>query len=534
MDDQQLHMDAVSALTSLQASVSGSSGGGGGVPPRTSASHGGTTAATNTTSGINMPPYVSCATTVAATGLPSVMGHSMVQRHYSEDYTVPPQSSSSSSYFGVGGKPEDHAVGNGAFHHSFPTTASMYGTTSSSSLNGSTAALLQGVLPPFAQQLPGVSVVQLPNLHLPIVPTSMPLSRQGSSSSSMVSSQERAHYASLGQEVPSSSVTTMYHPLHPNDRPKVAARTHQPILVPPPPITTPPGETAVSHRVAHPVPERNPTTLHRLTSVVPVTEQYVGQIYHPPHPSERNPKSMHDHNDDDDDEGEEDEGENDRALNYLTPVTAAGAQGDNDDDEMEGTAPIIETIVPKPRGKPEAAARALAAAKLEEHRQQDTCLDDDDEDDDDDHDHVVQAVAMGVPKKATARSNAKKSSPKKAAPSRKKHPASTTATVLSSSVLEEANAITVVGSNHSHDNNHGMEYPTTKREFLLGEVAPDMTDAEYHSLQEMMIQFCRVPLLSEFSRPVAMLHPEVTTTILFRIIYMSVHVVSLTHLFWFG
>ena len=79
-----------------------------------------------------------------------------------------------------------------------------------------------------------------------------------------------------------------------------------------------------------------------------------------------------------------------------------------------------------------------------------------------------------------------------------------------------------------------MEYSTTKREFLLGEVAPDMTDAEYHSLQEMMIQFCRVPLLSEFSRPVAMLHPEVTTTISLRIIYMSVHVVSLTHLFWFG
>ena len=39
--------------------------------------------------------------------------------------------------------------------------------------------------------------------------------------------------------------------------------------------------------------------------------------------------------------------------------------------------------------------------------------------------------------------------------------------------------------------------------------APDITDAEYENAEELMIQFCRVPLLAEFSRPVSLLHPEV-------------------------
>lgn len=37
-----------------------------------------------------------------------------------------------------------------------------------------------------------------------------------------------------------------------------------------------------------------------------------------------------------------------------------------------------------------------------------------------------------------------------------------------------------------------------------------ITDAQYENLDSMMVQFCRVPLLAEFSRPVALLHPEVS------------------------
>lgn len=38
-------------------------------------------------------------------------------------------------------------------------------------------------------------------------------------------------------------------------------------------------------------------------------------------------------------------------------------------------------------------------------------------------------------------------------------------------------------------------------------VAP-ITDAEYQNVKALMHQFCKVPLLAEFSRPVALLHPE--------------------------
>lgn len=51
---------------------------------------------------------------------------------------------------------------------------------------------------------------------------------------------------------------------------------------------------------------------------------------------------------------------------------------------------------------------------------------------------------------------------------------------------------------------------------LKNPAAPTMDDsvqpitvAEYENLQALMVQFCRVPLLAEFSRPVSLLHPEV-------------------------
>ena len=43
----------------------------------------------------------------------------------------------------------------------------------------------------------------------------------------------------------------------------------------------------------------------------------------------------------------------------------------------------------------------------------------------------------------------------------------------------------------------------------MDDPAPKIKDAEYENLEALMIQFCRVPLLAEFSRPVSLLHPEV-------------------------
>ena len=39
--------------------------------------------------------------------------------------------------------------------------------------------------------------------------------------------------------------------------------------------------------------------------------------------------------------------------------------------------------------------------------------------------------------------------------------------------------------------------------------APPITDAQYENVEALMNEFCRVPFLAEFSRPVSLLHPEV-------------------------
>jgi hypothetical protein len=44
----------------------------------------------------------------------------------------------------------------------------------------------------------------------------------------------------------------------------------------------------------------------------------------------------------------------------------------------------------------------------------------------------------------------------------------------------------------------------------LRETVPEITEDEYVNLDLLMDQFCKVPLLAEFSRPVSLLHPELT------------------------
>jgi hypothetical protein len=45
----------------------------------------------------------------------------------------------------------------------------------------------------------------------------------------------------------------------------------------------------------------------------------------------------------------------------------------------------------------------------------------------------------------------------------------------------------------------------------LDDRVPDITDTEYDNVQALMTEFCRVPFLAEFSRPVSLLHPEIIT-----------------------
>lgn len=45
----------------------------------------------------------------------------------------------------------------------------------------------------------------------------------------------------------------------------------------------------------------------------------------------------------------------------------------------------------------------------------------------------------------------------------------------------------------------------------IDDAVPDITDAEYENVQTLMTEFCKVPFLAEFSRPVSLLHPEMVT-----------------------
>ena len=189
--------------------------------------------------------------------------------------------------------------------------------------------------------------------------------------------------------------------------------------------------------------------------------------------------------------------------------------------------PPATSSSPAPRGKPEAMAARLAALQVESTRQElmeeeeqqqvqqngndddsdgygQTQRDDDDSDDDDNEDEqdaVAEEYVIGdggvlahldqvhVAPVATA---ATKTAPKKKAPAKPKSKPAPKG--LSS------------GTN-------GGSPVSTRTERLLEEEAPLMTNDEYLSLQELLIQFCKVPLLNEFSRPVASLHPEVRIVI---------------------
>ena len=126
-----------------------------------------------------------------------------------------------------------------------------------------------------------------------------------------------------------------------------------------------------------------------------------------------------------------------------------------------------EQPTPAPRGKPEAMARALAASQLEADAAAAAASDDDE---------LPPPPPPPPPRKT----------PKKKAttPKKKKKSASTAAAAAAL-------------------------IPARRSEYVMGEVAPPITADEYANLDELLTEFCRVPLLADFSRPVSLLHPDV-------------------------
>lgn len=153
------------------------------------------------------------------------------------------------------------------------------------------------------------------------------------------------------------------------------------------------------------------------------------------------------------------------------------AEGDDDDDEepvVDGTVRV--PVLPPVRGKPEAAARALAAARLDADREEEAASA---------KASLLAAADADPPKKKGLKKSGTKQAPAKQ-PNIRNNALLPTSSPTSRPLTSNA-----------------------RREFLLGQTVPAIKDAEYANLKELMSQLCRVPLLSEFSRPVSILHPEV-------------------------
>lgn len=92
-----------------------------------------------------------------------------------------------------------------------------------------------------------------------------------------------------------------------------------------------------------------------------------------------------------------------------------------------------------------------------------------------------------------------KSTPSK----RKKSPSTATPKGKTTKVIRKAKLPAATKKEEKVELNTGFHVPLT-------EDAPDITPEEYANLDALMTQFCKVPLLAEFSRPVSLLHPELT------------------------
>jgi hypothetical protein len=144
------------------------------------------------------------------------------------------------------------------------------------------------------------------------------------------------------------------------------------------------------------------------------------------------------------------------------------------DDESDGYNKQVEykPALPQARGKPEALATAIARGTIVETEAEAVALPFSDGADE------AEATASSMPPPAKKKkSSSKKKSSKLPSP----QPSSGTKKLA-------------INTGPSLDD----------------PVAP-ITEAEYHNVRALMHQFCKVPLLSEFSRPVSLLHPEVSS-----------------------
>ena len=141
-----------------------------------------------------------------------------------------------------------------------------------------------------------------------------------------------------------------------------------------------------------------------------------------------------------------------------------------DPSQAEPTVDSTGYLSIAPRGKPEAMVVAMAADRIQEENEGDS---------------MVTAVPVADDTVAHAQAEITTSAPV-ASPAKKKP--------------KKRKAST---SPHRPKKKGGGDAPT------LDDPVPPITEVEYENIEALLEQFCKVPLLSEFSRPVSLLHPEV-------------------------
>lgn len=160
----------------------------------------------------------------------------------------------------------------------------------------------------------------------------------------------------------------------------------------------------------------------------------------------------------------------------VAPTAPEAPESDSDEEMQDVPATSLQHAETEaPRGKPEAMAVALAASKIESAQRELQ------------EEEVPEAVAEAVAEPVQDEKEEEMSPPPKPKKQRK------------SPVKKKSPPPTL---------------PLQRTELIFGEKVKPITSDEYSNLDVLMQQFCKVPLLAEFSRPVALLHPEVSTCIL--------------------
>lgn len=104
---------------------------------------------------------------------------------------------------------------------------------------------------------------------------------------------------------------------------------------------------------------------------------------------------------------------------------------------------------------------------------------------------------------ATIRSSTSASAPASASSTRKRKGSSSKSPRKTSAKTPKRNTVT---KRKSSTNNNVPDLKSAQPALHIH--MPEITEEEYDNLNSLMTQFCKVPLLSEFSRPISLLHPE--------------------------